>query len=71
MVKILFFGTPYDGENGWKRLQHTFLDQPNTFCFMNFAQKLSAELRSDKKKVTLKGKNMHPHHIKPYVCKVI
>ena len=41
-----FFGTPYDGQNGRKGLQHTFLHQPNTFCFMNFAVKLSAELRS-------------------------
>jgi hypothetical protein len=31
MVEIGFFGTPYGSENGWKQLQHTFLDQPNTF----------------------------------------
>ena len=47
MVKIRFFGTPYDGKKCSKLLQHTFLDQPNTFCFMNFALKLSAELRSE------------------------
>jgi hypothetical protein len=49
-VQSLIFGTPYDIKNGWKQLQHTFLDQPNTFCFMNFALKLSAELRRDQKK---------------------
>jgi hypothetical protein len=41
-----FFLTPYDGKNGRKGLQHTFLHQPNIFCVMNFAVKLSAELRS-------------------------
>ena len=56
MVKIWFFGTPYNGKNGWKQLQHTFLDQPNTFCFVNFALKLSAELRSDQKRGHSKGK---------------
>ena len=30
----------------------TFLDQPNTFCFVNFALKLLPELKSDQKKVT-------------------
>jgi hypothetical protein len=27
-----------------------YIPGPNTFCFMNFALKLSAELRSDQKK---------------------
>jgi hypothetical protein len=38
--------SPSDVKNGWKQLQHTFLDQSNTFCFMNFGVKLSEELRS-------------------------
>jgi hypothetical protein len=46
MVKSDFFQTLYDGKNGRKGLRHTFLRQPNTFCFMNLAVKLSAELRS-------------------------
>ena len=65
--KSEFLGTPYDGKNRWKRLQQIFLDQPNTFCFMNFTLKLSAELGSDPKTVTIKGKNMHPHHIPSYM----
>jgi hypothetical protein len=28
-----FFGTPYDGKNGWKQLKHTFLDQPTHILF--------------------------------------
>jgi hypothetical protein len=43
---LIFFWTPYDGKNGRKGLQHTFLQKPNTFCFMDSAVKLSAELRS-------------------------
>ena len=47
---IQFFGTPSEGKIGCKQLQHTFLDQWNTFCFKNFAQQITVELRSDPKK---------------------
>ena len=51
----IFFGTPCEGKLGWNQLQYTFPDQWNTFCFMNFAQKLAVEPKSDPKKWHSKG----------------
>ena len=38
------FGTYCEGKIEWNRLQYTFLDRKNTFCFMNFAQILAVEV---------------------------
>jgi hypothetical protein len=56
----------------WKigciQLQHTFLDHPNTFFFYDLCSKTLSRGYKLPKKVTLKGKNMHPHHIPSYVA---